>query len=333
MSEAATGQIVPYREKVGKVRNLLEGMKGQLRDALPRHMPPERMIRVVMTAVQRTPELMDCTQLSLAGAIVQASQLGLEPDGVLGGAYLVPFRNSKTGKREVQLIPGYRGLMDLARRSGQVKTIWADCVYERDKYEFAKGLHPKLEHTPANTPDRGALVAAYAVAFLRDGGEQYEWLWKCDIDKIRQRSKASSSGPWVSDYDAMARKTAIRRLCKYLPLSVELSTALTLDEQSEHGESQHLGDVIDISGCEVVDDDASKDPLDDLADRLQPTPTHATEATLSAAIEAKRMSTAAFDEVVVATLGMPIPVAEMTGEQLDAVQDAVNAWRPKRRGE
>jgi len=172
--------------------------------------------------------------------VVEASQLGLEPDGVLGHAYLVPFNNRKTGQREAQLIPGYKGLVELSRRSGNLSTIYAHVVHERDQYRFCYGLTPTLEHTPTGEPDPGPIVAAYAVAHLRDGGVQFEWLWKKEIDGIRAQSKAGSSGPWVTHYDEMAKKTALRRLCKLLPVSVELQRAVALDEMAEAGVPQRM---------------------------------------------------------------------------------------------
>lgn len=204
-------------------------MKAQIAAALPKHMTPERMIRVCLTAWRKTPALQKCDPLSVISSIVQASQLGLEPDGVLGHAYLVPYGN------QCQLIPGYRGLIDLARRSGSVVSIQAHMVYERDKFEFAYGLDEKLSHTPCMDGDRGKEVAVYAVAKLKDGGYALEVMSIADVNKIRSRSKAANNGPWVTDFAEMARKTVVRRMVKYLPLSVELQTAVAIDERAEAG--------------------------------------------------------------------------------------------------
>lgn len=242
------------KEKSTTIRAMIDRSRGQIAAALPRHMTAERMIRVVNTAIQKVPELLDCDPRSLAGAIIQASQLGLEPDGTLGHAYLIPFNNRKSGKKEVQFIPGYKGLIELARRSGQISTIYARVVHANDTYAMSQGLHPKLEHTPTDG-EPGAMIAAYAVATLRDGGAQFEWLWKREVDAVRAQSRAGNSGPWVTHYDEMAKKTALRRLCKLLPTSPELARAVALDEQAEAAVPQGLDILADSTGPDVIDSD------------------------------------------------------------------------------
>src|SRR6185436_8601826 len=192
---------------VKDIRGLLEQSKTQIKMALPRHLDADRLLRIAMTSIQRTPKLLECTKRSLLGAIMEAAQLGLMPDGVLGHAYLVPFRNTRNGGRmEVQLIPGYRGLIDLARRSGKVESIQARVVHKKDSFDFAYGDEPFLKHRPSDEEDPGAMTAAYAVARLVGGEKAFEVMWKAQIDAIRKRSKASDSGPWVTDYEEMARK-------------------------------------------------------------------------------------------------------------------------------
>jgi recombination protein RecT len=231
--------MISIKEKAANVRSLIERSRAQIVAALPRHMTAERMMRVCNTAVQKTPQLLDCEPRSLIGAIVQASQLGLEPDGTLGHAYLIPFNNRKSGKVECQFIPGYKGLIELARRSSQISTIYAQVVHANDSWEFCYGLNPRLEHTPTDGMP-GEVIAVYAVARLRDGGAQFEWLWKREVDSIRASSRAGNSGPWVTHYEEMAKKTALRRLCKILPTSPELSKAVALDEQAEASVPQQL---------------------------------------------------------------------------------------------
>ncbi len=158
---------------------------------------------------------------------------------MLGHAYLVPYGETAT------LIVGYKGLIDLARRSGQLSTIFARIVYQRDQFEYAYGLTERLEHIPANVDDSGDIQAAYAVARLKDGGTQFEVMSKREIDAIRDRSKASKNGPWVTDYAEMAKKTVLRRLCKMLPASVELARAVALDERADLGLPQQLEDVVE----------------------------------------------------------------------------------------
>jgi recombination protein RecT len=159
---------------------------------------------------------------------MQAAQLGLEP-GLIGHCYFVPFKNGKTGQSDVQFIIGYKGMIDLARRSGNIESIYAHAVYENDTFEYEYGLHPKLVHKPAMT-NRGEFIGAYAVAHFKDGGYQFEFMPKEEIEKRRKRSRAANNGPWVTDYEEMAKKTVIRHMWKYLPISIEIQQAVTQDE-------------------------------------------------------------------------------------------------------
>lgn len=250
---SGTSMVATRRqEQVRELRDMLDRCKGQIAQALPTHMTPDRMARVALTACQRTPQLLDCDVKSVIGAVMQASQLGLEPDGVLGHAYLVPY------KGQCQLIVGYRGLIDLTRRSGQVSTIYARIVYKGDDYDFAYGLEPTLRHVPSDADDPGPMVAVYAVCRLRDGGVQYEWMWKRQVDLIRKRSPAGNGGPWVTDYEEMAKKTVLRRLCKMLPVSVELTKASNLDELAEAGMHQHNATLLDTGTVDAITDGGSK---------------------------------------------------------------------------
>lgn len=227
-------ELVPANSKIQSIRQLLDKSKGQIKMALPSHLNPDRMIRVAMTSVQKNPDLLNCTPQSLVGAIIQSSQLGLEPDGVLGHAYLIPYGKVCT------FIPGYKGLLALARRSGEISTIIAETVHSKDVFEFELGLNPKLRHIPSDDPEEGEFIAAYAVAKLKDGGVQFTVMKKAAIDRIRKRSRAANSGPWQTDYLEMCKKTVLRRLCKLLPCSVELEKAVALDERAEIGLSQEI---------------------------------------------------------------------------------------------
>lgn len=238
MADKST-QIVPMNQKVTQVRSLLEKAKPQIALALPRHLSADRMLRVAMTSVQRTPQLLACNQTTLIGAIIQAAQLGLEPDGVLGHAYLVPYGTT------CQLIVGYRGLIDLARRSGQISTIFARIVHSKDQFEYAYGLTEKLEHIPTREADPGEMAFAYAVIKMKDGGVQFEVMSKREIEAIRDRSPSGKNGPWVTDAAEMWKKTVLRRVCKMAPLSVEVARAVALDERADLGLPQQLEDVVD----------------------------------------------------------------------------------------
>ncbi len=251
---AENNKLATQSDRISTVRGLLEKMKGQIGMALPKHMSADRMLRVVMTSIQQNPNLLECTTQSLLGAIITASQLGLEPDGVLGQAYLVPFRNNKKGGvKECQLIPGYRGLIKLIRNSGELENIWAYAVYEGDHFKVKLGSEPMIEHEPnwekrefeKEDDRRKAIKFVYCVAKLKATTEpQFDVMDKTAIERIRKRSKSGDEGPWITDYEPMALKTVIKRLCKVLPASVELQQALDLDNKGELGEPQELG--IDI---------------------------------------------------------------------------------------
>lgn len=215
------------------VIGLLEQMKGEIARCLPKHLTPERMARIAMTELRKTPKLQECDPMSFIAAIMQASQLGLEP-GILGSCYLIPFNNNQTGKVECTFMPGYRGFLDLARRSGQIVSLVARAVYANDEFSYEFGLKEDLTHKPAMN-DRGELVAVYAVAILKDGGHQFDVMSKKDVDMIKNQSKSKNNGPWVTHYEEMAKKTVLRKLFKWLPCSVEMQKAVSLDELQEAG--------------------------------------------------------------------------------------------------
>lgn len=198
---------------------------------------PERFRAIALAAFTRTPTLWDCDPVTVARSIIEAAQLGLEPTGTLGGAYLVPFRNKRSGRKECQLIIGYRGMVELARRSGEVATVEARVVREADEFEYAYGLEPTLVHRPALDGDPGKLAHVYAIARFRSGAPQFDVMSAAEVEVIRRRSRASDEGPWVTDYFEMAKKTIVRRLAKLLPLTIEAREALAREDEWE-GESR-----------------------------------------------------------------------------------------------
>lgn len=205
-----------------------DAMKRQITNALPKHLSPERMLRVITTEIRRTPKLVTCTKESFLSSILQASQLGLEPSGPLGHAYLIPYG------RECKLIIGYRGMIDLARRSGQIVSINAYAVYSDDEFNYQLGLNPDIQHIPkSKNRSEKTLTHVYAVANLKDGGVQFRVLDREDIDRIRKASKTNNI--WNDHFEEMAKKTAIRALFKYLPVSIEYLEAFIKDERSEYG--------------------------------------------------------------------------------------------------
>ncbi|TPG08288.1 recombination protein RecT [Rhodanobacter glycinis] len=238
-------------------------IKAQMALALPKHMTADRLARIALTEIRKIPKLAQCDQTSFLGAIMQIAALGLEPGGALGHAYLIPFdKSTKDGnnwvkKTEVQLIIGYRGMIDLARRSGQIVSLSARVVYANDKFSYAYGMEETLEHVPHEGADPGEMTHVYAVAKLVGGGVQFEVMSRAKIERIRNESQGYSSAkkyakegqainsPWESHFDEMAKKTVIRQLFKYLPVSIEIQRAVGLDEQADAGLSQHNALVID----------------------------------------------------------------------------------------
>lgn len=239
-------------------------IKAQMALALPKHMTSDRLARIALTEIRKVPTLAKCDQTSFLGAIMQCAQLGLEPGGALGHAYLLPFENRKKGITEVQFIVGYRGMIDLARRSGQIVSLTARTVHENDEFSYQYGLNEDLKHVPA-TGDRGALLYVYAVAKLKDGGVQFEVMSRSDVDKVRAQSKAGNYGPWQTHYDEMAKKTVIRRLFKYLPVSIELATAVTMDEKAESGVDQDNSSI--LTGEYSTVDDSTPEQLSSNVDQ------------------------------------------------------------------
>lgn len=252
LKTAATGKNIA-NQGPNTIHGFLEKYKGEIARALPKHMTADRMARIALTEFRKNPDLMKCDPATLFGAVVQCAQLGLEPGGSLGHAYLLPFKNNKRNCMDVQFIVGYRGMIDLARRSGQIISISARAVHANDQFSYEFGLHEDLKHKPDESGNPGALTHVYAVARLKDGGVQFDVMSKSEIDRVRAQSKASGSGPWSSHYEEMAKKTVIRRLFKYLPVSIEMATAVTLDERVDAGLGQE-NDLV-IEGVATVSDE------------------------------------------------------------------------------
>lgn len=252
MSESAVAVAAPSSPGAGTVAQALQKMQPQLLAALPSHIKAERMIRVALNAVRRNSKLLQCDLRSLLGAVLQSAQLGLECDGLLGEAYLVPF------KREVTLIPGYRGLLKIARQSALISTISARVVYANDKFDYEFGLHERLHHVPSRDSDWGGLIYVYAVAHMKDGGWQFEVMSLAEVEKIRDSSQGFQASkkfgfttPWDTHFPEMAKKTVLRRLCKMLPGSIELQRVVMMDEHADAGVGQNLIEALSVEGIEV----------------------------------------------------------------------------------
>jgi recombination protein RecT len=246
---------------------MLEQFKGEIARALPKHLSPDRMVRIALTAFRMNPKLAQTDPRSVFAAVIQSSQLGLEV-GLMGEAHLVPFGS------QCQLIPGYQGLMKLARNSGIVQDIYGHEVRINDKFDIVLGLNRTLMHEPlkkngfpASDEERGMIVGFYAVAVFKDGTRTFHALSKEQIEQVRDNSrgyqmakKYGKESPWDTHFVPMGLKTVIRRLCNLLPKSPELAMALALDEVTERGENQNIGitEAIEGSWAPIIDEETGE---------------------------------------------------------------------------
>ena len=231
---------------------LLKRMGPEIQRALPKHMDADRIARIALTAVRTTPKLLECDQTSFLAAIMQSAQLGVEPNTGLGQAYLIPY-----GK-QVQFQLGYKGLIDLAVRSGQYKAIYAHEVYADDEFEFSYGLVKDLIHKPAAIPS-GEPIGYYAVYHLQNGGYDFVYWTKERIDHHSQKFSQAVQKGWTSpsktNYDAMAKKTVLKEVLKYAPKSIELQKTVEADSTIKNEISRDMSDVINVTDYTVIEDD------------------------------------------------------------------------------
>ena len=229
---APRAQQAPARSGQAKsCREWLNIYKGEIARALPAQIGKDRFNRICASVLTQNPELAECTPGSFMGAILCAAQLGLEPNTALGQAYLIPRNNRKTGQKEVHFEIGFRGLMQLARNSGEMSLIKAHEVCENDEFSYALGLDPQLKHVPA-TGDRGRVIAYYAFYKTRSGDFDFVVATRKEMEEFGRRYSASySKGPWASNFDEMAKKTLIKRVLKYAPLSTEIASNISMDSQ------------------------------------------------------------------------------------------------------
>ena len=225
------------------IKDYINAMSGEIAKALPQVMTPERFTRIALSAVSNTPKLGNCTPQSFLGAMMNAAQLGLEPNTPLGQAYLIPFENRKKGITECQFQIGYKGLIDLAYRSGEVKMIDAQTVYENDEFEYELGMDPVLKHKPART-NRGNPIYFYATFKLTNGGQGFQVMSIEDVQEhAKKYSKTYNNGPWQTNFEEMAKKTVLKKLLKYAPLKTEFVKQVTSDETIKTSISDNMEDV------------------------------------------------------------------------------------------
>jgi recombination protein RecT len=243
-----------HQEREMNLKTYLDDRRGEIAAALPGslagHLGPDRMLRLVLTEIRQRPKLAECSPASVFGGAVMAAQLGLRL-GEFNSAWLIPYSTKKGMEAQLQI--GYDGLRELVERSGKVSGMHACVVYEDDEWDLELAP-PKLYHKPARPKQpksakeaaeilksrREEIVAAYAVAEMNDGTRRFAWLWTYEIEHRRAASRAKDAGPWVTHYEQMAMKSAIRELCRNMPKSSELAAALTLEDRAEVGKSQNL---------------------------------------------------------------------------------------------
>ncbi|MEG2286073.1 MAG: recombinase RecT [Eubacterium sp.] len=229
--QTATTNKPTAQKKDMTMVDYVKAMAPAVEKALPRVMTPERFTRITMTALSSNPKLQETTPQSFMGAMMTAAQLGLEPNTPLGQAYLIPFKNK--GKLECQFQLGYKGLIDLAYRSGQVTSIQAHAVYEKDYFDFEYGLEPKLKHIPTKDAEKGDPIWFYAVFNTKDGGYGFEIM---SIEDIRahatkySQSFSSAYSPWSKNFEEMAKKTVLKKVLKYAPLKTDFIREISQDE-------------------------------------------------------------------------------------------------------
>jgi recombination protein RecT len=257
MIQNAAGRTAAKQESGGKatMQQYIKQMQGEIKKALPSVITPERFTRITLSALSTNPKLAETTPQSFLGAMMTAAQLGMEPNTPLGQAYLIPFWNGKTRCLECQFQLGYKGLIDLAYRSGEVSVIQAQIVRENDEFSYSFGLEPALKHIPAMR-DRGAPTHVYAMFRTKDGGYGFEVM---SIEDVRahaqQYSKAFDTGPWQTNFEEMAKKTVLKRVLKYAPLKSDFLRGVAQDETIKTNISEDMYEVpadhVDVDVYEV----------------------------------------------------------------------------------
>lgn len=242
---------------------------------VPKHVTPERLVRIGLNAVSRNPKLLECTQESIIGAVVNCATLGVEPN-LMGHAYLVPRYNGKTKQMEASFQLGYRGLIDLARRTGQLSVVYAREVFEGDKFEYAYGLEPKLIHEPCGEDDENKVTHFYAVYKLTDGSFDFIVMSRRQAEKHRDKFASSKTkdgrvfGPWADHFVEMAKKTVLLKALKTAPISIEQQETQTImegigrDEKvARVKESNDFGDAFLDAEYTDVPEDSEPTPIQD----------------------------------------------------------------------
>jgi len=239
LKNTASGALAKNEEnalvpKNDMFRNFMEKHRAEFEMVIPSQIKPDRLIALATVACSRSPKLLECTIPTIFGGLLQAMALGFEVNSPLHEAVLVPFKNNKTKKTEAQLIIEYRGYITLFNNHPKVITVFASEVYENDTFSYSYGIDEKLHHIPCEQKEKGKMRGAYAYAKLKDGGFRFVFLPLHRIEEVRDEystgyANDKEKSPWVTDFAAMACKTAIRRLEKFVPKSAEAAKAVEAD--------------------------------------------------------------------------------------------------------
>ena len=237
-------------KKPKTIFDVIQAGAKQFATALPKHINTDRFVRIAITTIRQNPKLAQCSQESLLGALMVSAQLGLEP-GTLGQCYLIPFENKRMGTVECQFQIGYKGLIELLRRSGQLSDIYSYTVYENDDFNIEYGLSRTLTHKP-NFDERGEIKGFYAVAILKDGTKAFEYMTKEEIVKHEEKYRKGSykNDVWNKNFEEMAQKTVVKKLLKWLPVSVEFLDMINKDEKSFKTVNEKSTDLKDVEVIE-----------------------------------------------------------------------------------
>ena len=282
LTSGNSGTMVKKENKSKTIFDVIQAGAKQFATALPKHVNSERFVRIAITTIRQNPKLAKCSQESLLGALMVSAQLGLEP-GTLGQCYLIPFENKKAGTVECQFQIGYKGLIELLRRSGQLSDIYSYTVYENDDFNIEYGLSRTLTHKP-NFEERGEIKGFYAVAILKDGAKAFEYMTKDEVVKHEEKYRKGSykNDVWNKNFEEMSQKTVVKKLLKWLPVSVEFLEMAAKDEKSfkviddKSTEVQEIeilennGDIINAETGEFITESGDNKDIDKVAESLFP---------------------------------------------------------------
>lgn len=282
LTSGNSGTMVKKENKSKTIFDVIQAGAKQFATALPKHVNSERFVRIAITTIRQNPKLAKCSQESLLGALMVSAQLGLEP-GTLGQCYLIPFENKKAGTVECQFQIGYKGLIELLRRSGQLSDIYSYTVYENDDFNIEYGLSRTLTHKP-NFDERGEIKGFYAVAILKDGAKAFEYMTKDEVIHHEEKYRKGSykNDVWNKNFEEMSQKTVVKKLLKWLPVSVEFLEMAAKDEKSfkvidnKSTEVQEIeilennGDIINAETGEFITESRDNKDIDKVAESLFP---------------------------------------------------------------